>query len=70
VDQQAEPWDVRVDALFWWATAIRADGSSGGLTALPRPHPSMTATWQPSRRGRRVRTDKLEASGHLRSGEK
>jgi Predicted nucleoside-diphosphate-sugar epimerases len=36
--------------------------SSGGLTALPRRHPSMTATWQPSRRGPCIRTDMLEAT--------
>jgi hypothetical protein len=35
--------------------------SSGGLTALPRQHPSMTATWQPSRRGPCLRADMLEA---------
>ena len=36
--------------------------SSGGLTALPRQHPSMTATWQPSRRGPCIRTDMPEAT--------
>ncbi len=33
--------------------------SSGGLTALPRRHPSMTATWRLSRRGPCIRTDML-----------
>jgi uncharacterized protein YbjT (DUF2867 family) len=31
--------------------------SSGGLTVLPRRHPSMTATWPQSRRGPCIRTD-------------
>ena len=34
--------------------------SSAGPTALPRQHPSMTATWQPSRRGPCMRTGMLE----------
>jgi hypothetical protein len=44
--------------------------SSGGLKALPRRHRSMTATWQPSRRGsgrrlRRVhRTSRSGRTGH------
>ncbi len=39
------------NALFWWATRFAPTVPSGGLAALPRRHPSMTATWQPSRRG-------------------
>ena len=41
--------------------------SSGGRTALPRRHPSMTATWQPSRRGPCIRTDMLEATTSSRA---
>src|SRR5207245_11595499 len=41
--------------------------SSGGLTALPRRHPSMTATWQPSRRGPCIRTDMLEVTTSSRA---
>jgi len=55
------------NALFWWATAIAPTVSSGGLTALPRRHPSMTATWQPSRRGPCIRTDMLEATTSSRA---
>ena len=36
--------------------------SSGGLTALPRQHPPMAATWPLSRRGPCIRTDMLEAT--------
>ncbi|WP_244905321.1 SDR family oxidoreductase [Streptomyces agglomeratus] len=40
---------------------------SVGLTALPRQHPSTTATSQPSRRGRSIRTDTPEATTSLRA---
>ena len=50
------------NALSWWAPRFAPTVSSGGLTALPRRHPSMTATWQPSRRGPCIRTDMLEAT--------
>ena len=56
------PGMLASNALFWWAPAIRADGVVRWPSGLPRRHPSMTATWQPSRRGPCIRTDMLEAT--------
>ncbi|MGJ3560137.1 hypothetical protein ACR6C2_22235 [Streptomyces sp. INA 01156] len=56
------PGMLASNSLAWWAPAIRLARSSGGLTALPSRHRSTTATSQPSRRERSIRTDTSEAT--------
>jgi len=55
------------NALFWWATAIRADGVVRWPYGTAETAPVDDRAWQPSRRGPCIRTEMLEATTSSRA---